>query len=149
MKIAFDLDNTLLRCGFDFELEKPISQLLSLIFGGEKLRKGTKEIFSFCKSNQYETWIYTSSMRNVFYIRKIFWLNGIFLDGIVNYQVHHKHIKKNITKYPPYFGIDVLIDDSEGVRIEAEKNNFKVIIIQPNNPNWVENIKDELLKINK
>ena len=53
----------------------------------------------------------------------------------------------NISKYPPAFNIDILIDDSKGVLIEGKQNNFKVIQVEPDNLNWVEKIKRDYLRI--
>jgi hypothetical protein len=144
MKIAFDLDGTLIRSDFDFELETPKHHFLSKILKYEKLRLGTPAIFDFCKKNGCETWVYTSSYRNTFYIRTVFWLYGIRLDGVINGQMHTENVKKSVSKYPPAFGIDVLVDDSEGVKIEGERHNFKVIWLKPNDGNWVETVKNKL-----
>ncbi|SMB97271.1 hypothetical protein SAMN00120144_0331 [Hymenobacter roseosalivarius DSM 11622] len=48
MRIAFDLDNTLIRCGYDFPLEKPKRAMLAKLLGKEELRQGTKEIIDYC-----------------------------------------------------------------------------------------------------
>ena len=47
------------------------------------------------------------------------WLHGIRLDGIVNQARHDREVPARSTKHPPHFGIDLLIDDSEGVRLEG------------------------------
>ncbi len=148
MKIGFDLDNTLIRAGFDFPLEASKRKLLAQFYGAESLRLGTVEIFNFCKSQGWETWIYTSSFRNPFYLRFLFWLHGISLDGVVNYEIHYKKVKLKTSKHPPSFGIDILIDDSEGVRIEGERFDFKVILVYPENENWVNDLKLLLLTQN-
>ena len=43
---------------------------------------------------------------------------------------------KTCTKYPPAFGIDVLVDDCEGVLIEGRKWNFRVIPVTPDDRQW-------------
>jgi hypothetical protein len=73
-------------------------------------------------------------------------LYGIRLDGVINGQIHSENVKQSISKYPPAFGIDVLVDDSEGVKIEGERHNFKVIWLQQTDENWVETIKKALQK---
>ncbi len=144
MKIAFDLDGTLIRSEYDFEIESPKYRVLSKILNYEKLRLGTPAILNFCKKNGDETWVYTSSYRSPLYIRSLFWLYGIHLDGVINGQIHYENVKQPISKYPPFFGIDVLVGDSEGVKIEGERHNFKVIWLQPNDENWVETLKTSL-----
>ncbi len=84
------------------------------MFHVEHLRKNTTNIFHFCQNNKIETWIYTTSFRSKFYIYFLFWLNGIHLQGVVNQSFHNKKVKHKASKYPPAFGIDLLIDDSEG-----------------------------------
>ena len=92
MKIAFDLDNTLIRNEYDFELDKPSYTWLAYLLGGEKLRKGTKELIHFCQKQGWEVWVYTTSYRGIWYIRKIFWLYGINLQGVVNQAVHNNRV---------------------------------------------------------
>ncbi len=129
MRIAFDLDDTLIPCRYPFLVETPKRKLFSKFTSYESLRKGTKDIFYFCKQQNWQIWIYTTSYRSTFYIRKLFWLYGIKLDGVVNQSIHTKKVTVRSTKYPLVFGIDILIDDSEGVRLEGEKYNFKTIRI--------------------
>lgn len=74
MKVAFDLDNTLIRNEYNFPTEKPKKYFFAKFLSFEELREGTFEIFKFCKQQNWETWIYTTSFRNTFYIRKVFWL---------------------------------------------------------------------------
>jgi hypothetical protein len=100
MRIAFDLDNTLIRSGYDFVTEEPEKQILFLLLGKEKLRAGTKSLFQFCRNNLIETWIYTTSYRSEWYIYRLFWLYGIKLQGVVNQQKHNKYVKTGTTKYP-------------------------------------------------
>ena len=144
MRIAFDLDDTLLATTYDFPTESPIKKFWSYFFKYEPLRKGTLELFSHCKNLNHEIWIYTTSFRNPIYIRRLFWLYGIRIDGVVNQTIHDKIVKQPISKYPPAFDIDLLIDNSEGVKIEGERHGFKTIWILPEDKNWVENILQEL-----
>lgn len=105
-RIAFDLDNTLIRNDYQFPIEKPRSNFLLKLFGLEQLRQGTKAIFEYCRSKRIETWIYTSSYRSHQLIRLNFWLSGIILDGIVTQETHNKIVKIKSVKYPPKFNTD-------------------------------------------
>lgn len=147
MKIAFDLDNTLIRNVYNFPIEQPKKRLFSKLFRFEELREGTTELFRFCQQQNWETWIYTTSFRSPLYIRRIFWLYNIQLDGVINQKTHNKRVKINSSKYPPTFDLDVIIDDSEGVKIESERYHFQAIQIKPENINWTEEIKIGLLKL--
>ena len=144
MRIAFDLDDTLLATTHDFPIEKPIKKFWSYFLKYEPLRKGTAKLFSQCKNLNHEIWIYTTSFRNPIYIKRLFWLYGIRLNGVVNQDIHNQKVKQHISKYPPAFDIDILIDNSEGVKIEGERHGFKTIWILPNDTQWVENILKEL-----
>ena len=146
MKIAFDLDNTLIRNDYDFPLETPKKKIFARLFGVEKLRKGTIDIFKYCKNQHWETWVYTTSFRSTFYIKMLFWVHDIRLNGVINQEIHNKNVKVNSSKHPPTFGIDVLIDDSEGVKMEGERFGFTVILLKPDNDNWVETLKIDLNK---
>lgn len=99
-----------------------------------------------------EIWIYTTSYRNTFYIRFLFWLHGIAVSGVINQAVHNQKIKNRTdwprcSKYPPAFGIDLLIDDQEGVKIEAERHGFRMIWIKPEQHDWTEQVINEYQKI--
>jgi|SRR6476469_1854483 len=144
MRIAFDLDNTLIRCGYDFPHETPNRNFWAKLLGGEQLRAGIRELAEYCRAQGWEVWVYTTSYRSVWNIRRLFWLYGIRLDGVINQQRHTRDVKARCTKHPPSFGIDLLIDDSEGVRIEGEQHSFRVIVVAPEDGQWVAKIKAEL-----
>lgn len=145
MRIAFDLDNTLIRCGYDFLLERPRRRGLAWLLGSEGLRQGTVELAEHCRQQGWEVWVYTTSYRSNWRIRKLFWLHGIGLDGVVNQQRHSREVTVRCTKHPLSFGIDLLIDDSEGVRIEAERHHFRMLVIAPEDEQWTQKIKDALV----
>lgn len=140
MRIAFDLDDTLLPTTHDFPVEMPSKKFWSYVFKYEPLRKGTFELFSQCKILNHEIWIYTTSFRSPIYIKRLFWLYNLKLDGVINQNIHTQKVKQPISKYPPAFDIDILIDNSEGVKIEGERHGFKTIWILPNDNQWTENV---------
>ncbi len=120
--------------------------------GVEKLRKGTIELMRYFQQQGEEIWVYTTSYRNTFYIRFLFALHGIVVRGVVNQAVHNQKIKNRTdwprcSKYPPAFGIDLLIDDQEGVKIEAERHGFSMIWIKPEHQDWTEQVINEYKKI--
>ena len=144
MGLAFDLDNTLIRCGHDFPLATPQRRILARLLGNEQLREGTKELTDCCRQRGWEVWVYTTSYRSAWRIRCLFWLHGIRLDGVVNQQRHNREVRARCTKHPPSFGIDLLIDDSEGVRIESERHVFRVLVVAPDDMRWAEKIQKAL-----
>ena len=144
MRIAFDLDNTLIRCGHDFSLEKPQQRIWAKLLGGEQLRHGIKELTDHCRQRGWEVWVYTTSYRSAWHIRRLFWLHGIGLDGVVNQQRHDREAMVRCTTHPPSFGIDLLIDDSEGVRMEGERHGFRVVVVAPKDEEWAEKVRAAL-----
>jgi hypothetical protein len=68
------------------------------------------------------------------------------LQGVANQSVHSKKVNHRATKYPPAFGIDLLIDDSEGVKIEGQKFDFDVLCIKPDDEDWIEKIKQKIIE---
>lgn len=49
MRLAFDLDNTLIRCGHDFPLEMPQRRILARLLSNEQLREGIQELVKHCR----------------------------------------------------------------------------------------------------
>jgi hypothetical protein len=143
-RVAFDLDNTLVRGGFDFPVQKPTRSWIPDLFIQEQLRVGTPELFSFCKRNGWETWIYTSSYRSAAHIRFLFWAYGVRLDGIVNQATHDKFVNVKSVKFPPSFGIDLLIDDSEFIFNEGIKLGYPVLLVSPKCQSWLPLLKNQL-----
>jgi hypothetical protein len=148
MKIAFDLDNTLIQYEYAFSTETPKKKLFAKLFGAEALRLGTVELFHFCQKQNWETWIYTTSFRSKVRIKTLFWVHNIALNGVINQTIHNKKVTVRSSKHPPTFGIDVLIDDSEGVQLEGERFGFEVIVVKPDNDDWVKELKTKLTEIN-
>jgi hypothetical protein len=147
MRVAFDLDNTLIRNDFAFPLAQARRPILQRLLQTEALRLGVSELFTFCRQRRWEVWIYTTSYRSPFYIRKLLWVYGLRADGIINQTRHTKHVRIRSTKHPPTFGITVLIDDSRGVHLEGQRFGFPVIQIDPDNADWVATIQTQLLEL--
>lgn len=80
MRIAFDLDGTLIRLETNFPLEKFRYPFLARVFYAEKLRLGTISLIKSLQQEGHEIWVYTSSFRSPFYIKRMFWLHGIHLQ---------------------------------------------------------------------
>jgi hypothetical protein len=69
---------------------------------------------------------------------------GVPVDFVINQYLHEKIIRKNVSKFPPEFDIDVHIDDSLGVEMEGKKFGFKTIIVSANDENWVNKILEKI-----
>lgn len=142
MNISFDLDSTLIPNGKEFETEKRSG--IAKLFGIEEMRKGTRELISGLQSEGHKTHIYTTSFRTKGKIRLTLKYYGIKANRIVNEKENRRVLKSrniNSSKYPPAFDFDLHIDDLKGVEIESERFNFKTIIVEPNDKNWIEKVK--------
>lgn len=88
-----------------------------------------------------ELWIYTTSLRSPRYLRGWFRSMGIPLHGIVNQQIHERTVgRQGPSKFPPAFGIDLHIDDSEGVAMEGRQHRFRVLVVSPEDVNWTSRV---------
>ena len=67
---------------------------------------------------------------------------GITLDGVINQPVHSRAMRgqvgKTPSKNPSAFGIDLHVDDSEGVRIEGEQHGFAVVVVSTDDDCWAD-----------
>jgi len=146
LKISFDLDDTLIpgKRG-DFEAEK--RTFLQRILGIELLRKGTATVFQQLIEQGNTVGIYTTSYRSLFTIKLMFWSYGIRPDFIINEKINRRKLgKRNIkaSKYPPAFGIDWHIDDSQGVAMEGERLGFEVLVLERNEVSWEQKVLGQI-----
>lgn len=147
MRIAFDLDDTIIPAPGSPMAAEPIGRVARLI-SSEPLRKGAPSLMKLLWREGHEVWLYTTSLRSPFKLRLWFASFGVALDGVVNQATHDAAMAKIpdrrfiCSKYPPAFGIDLLIDDSEGVRLEGERLGFSVLTISENDSDWCARIRD-------
>ena len=99
---------------------------------------------AYCQRLGWEVWVYTTSYRSAGYIRRLFWLHGIRLAGVVNQARHDREVRVRSTKYPPQFGIDLLVDDAPGVAVEGERYGFAVLVVSPTDAEWAAKVKARL-----
>lgn len=148
MNISFDLDDLLINGIKRFAVEKtgPLQGLLI----SEHLRLGTIALFKTLRSQGHYLYIYTTSLRSLLKIRLLFWAHGISLHGVFNKSHHDRTIKPlnlSCSKYPPMFGIDLHIDDSEGVGKEAEKFGFRAVIIGEHDLQWTNTVLEAVAEM--
>lgn len=148
MRISFDLDKTLIPAKDEFPVEE--QGFFRRLFGIEKIRRGSIELMKRLSSQGHEIYIYTTSYRSQFKIRLMFWSYGIKIHGVVNQQENQEALKRRkifVSKYPPAFGIQLHVDDLPGVKLEAEKYKFRVVIVSPGDENWADKVTKEMKKI--
>lgn len=142
MRIAFDLDGTLVKEAEDLPLEIVANKHLS----GECLRAGVCRLFQQLLQASHELWVYTISFRSKEQITRLFQKYNLELQGIINYTVHtntypdFKNVFRGLHKYPPAFKIDLLVDNLPAIAKEGIEYNFDVIIIRPEDDQWIEKV---------
>lgn len=141
MRISFDLDDTLICYQKNIPFEPNRIPFFFKAWINEPLRLGSCKLMKQLKQYGCEIWIYTSSYRSPCLLR--LWLRcyGIHVRGVINQAVHNTYLRRNLgdkraSKNPKAFGIDLHVDDSEGVRLEGEKYGFEVVVISPEDRNW-------------
>jgi hypothetical protein len=150
MRIAFDLDDTLIPGGFRFPTERPT--LLARLLRCEPLRLGTVALVRELRRRGADVWVYTTSLRSPWSIRMHFFSYGLRLGGVVTADTpaHHLRLRgqapgpRDCSKYPPTFGIDLHIDDLEGVRMEGEQFGFRVLRVAPEDESWTIRVLAEI-----
>jgi hypothetical protein len=135
MRISFDVDDTLV-CGSSVPTEQFVPWWRRWWYP-ELLRRGTRELMRELLRRGCELWVYTTSYRPAGYLRRWFAAIGVRLEGVVNQYRHERIVGRHgPSKYPPAFGIDLHIDDSEGVAEEGRKHRFRVVVVSPTDNNW-------------
>src|ERR1043165_4063353 len=112
MRIAFDLDDTLIPVGRRFATEAPSRWPWSW-FAAERLRLGAADLLRELSADGHELWIYTTSLRPAWMIHALFRAYGVRLAGVVNQAAHVAWCRTQDpgrhfpSKFPPAFGIEV------------------------------------------
>jgi hypothetical protein len=146
-RISFDIDDTLACHHHHVAAEKSRVPAAIHRWLGEPLRVGTRALIRELRRRGCSIWIYTSSGRSPFYIRRWLLLHGIRVDGVVNSD-RHRHglmahgFENSPSKFPPAYGIDLHVDDSEGVRMEGEVHGFRVVVVRPDDEHWAQKVLD-------
>jgi hypothetical protein len=151
MRISFDVDDTLVCYDPGVPIEQHVPWWCRPWYT-ERLRRGTRELMRELLRRGCNLWIYTTSYRSPLYLRWWFRSLGIRLAGVVNQQIHEQVVKWRgysgypPSKYPPAFGIDLHVDDSEGVGMEGEQYGFAVVVVSPQDLQWTERILEAVEK---
>ena len=138
MRIAFDIDGILTPLGRGQFSSVHLPFPMRMVFR-EPLREGATQLMRELHADGHDLWIYTSSLRSKSYIHLWFLLFGIRLGGAINGDMHSRALRDRAvkpSKFPPAFGIDLLIDDSAGVEIEGEMHGFTVLVVDPGDVDW-------------
>jgi len=147
MRISFDIDETLVCRKASGPCETGLGATIARYLFDDPLRLGARILFSELRARGHEVWIYTTSLRTEPRTRTWLWLHGIEIDGFVNFPMHCNSIKAlqmipAPSKFPPSFGIDLHIDDLDGVAIEGTRHGFKVLVVRSDDLDWAEKVLD-------
>lgn len=145
MRIAFDLDGTLVPLSGGKEA---VTLPVLRTFFREHLRGGATQLLRRLVTDGHDVWIYTTSLRSTFYVRTWFRLMGVKLGGVVNKASHDaalagsQPVLRSLSKYPPAFGIDLLVDDLPGVALEGRAHGFRVVVVGSGDCEWARVVSD-------
>ncbi len=143
MRISFDIDDTLI-CGPSVPTESTVAWWRRRRYP-EQLRRGTRALMNQLTQRGCRIWIYTSSDRPVYYLKSWFRSMGIPIEGAINQTRHVQMVgRRGPSKYPPAFMIDLHIDDSPGVAMEGTDHQFAVLLVAPEDQNWVDRVLNEV-----
>ena len=151
LRVSFDVDDTLACSGEPGCCETSLVPSPIRRWLGEPLRLGSTALIRELRRRGCSVWIYTSSGRTPFYIRRWLLLHGIRVDGVVNSERHRAGLaahglERRPSKFPPAFGIDLHVDDSEGVRMEGDAHGFRVVVVRPDDPHWTRRVLDAVAR---
>lgn len=139
MRISFDIDDTLV-CDPSVPTEQVVPHWRRWWYR-ERLRRGTRELMRALLQRRCQIWVYTTSFRSDAYLRGWFKSFGVPLRGVVNQSRHDQVVgRQGPSKFPPAFGIDLHVDDSEGVGLEGERHRFAVVVVSPKDLEWTRRV---------
>jgi hypothetical protein len=154
MRISFDLDDTLICYGGVTPCEPAPAWYWRWVTTDEPLRLGARSLLRTLNEQGWEVWINTTSRRSPGSVKR--WLKGydIHIAEVVNQDIHEQHFRRSGNEYPPTknpgaFGIDLHVDDSQGVRIEGERYGCRVLVVSPSDESWAQKVLAAVDQVSK
>lgn len=153
MRVSFDLDEVLFINPETHKAEPGLRFPFNKIFV-ERLRLGTPELIRKLQEEGFEVWIYTSSFRTENYIKILFFLYHVKLDGIINGTRHLNEVqgKRKETlpqKMPCRYRISLHIDDESVIVTAGKTYGFNVYQLNAHDDNWKEKILERVYQIRR
>ena len=144
MRVSFDLDEVLFVSPETHKTEPPLPFPFRRFYK-ERLRLGTPELLRELRVLGYEVWIYTSSFRSEGYIRRLFRLYGVRLDGIVNGYRHKREVQSQSLaplpqKMPSKYRISLHVDDEDVICSGALLHGFEAYKLDGQDDGWKEKV---------
>ena len=153
MRVSFDLDEVLFVSPNTHRTEPALPFPLNRLFP-ERLRLGTPELIRSLQDSGCDVWIYTSSSRTERYIRNLFRLYGVRLNGIVNAQRHNREVQQNSKeilpqKMPGRYRISLHVDDEAVICAWGREYGFNTYLLNAQDDDWKEKILQCVEKIRR
>ncbi|MGP0062448.1 MAG: hypothetical protein ACLQGP_02440 [Isosphaeraceae bacterium] len=143
MRISFDIDDTLV-CDDSVPVEQFVPRWKRWFYP-ERLRRGTRDLMRELLHRRHQIWIYTTSERSPGYLRGWFGSFGVPISGVVNQRRHERVVgRRGPSKNPSAFGINLHVDDSEGVAEEGRRHGFAVVVVDPEDVEWVARVLEAI-----
>ena len=117
MRIAFDLDDTLIPSVCTFPTERPPRRLLGRLFCRIPVRLGTTRLLRALTNQGHDLWIYTTSLRGRFLIRQLVNISGVAIGGVI---AHVDGCRRQVFPRTQRFeglGIEVVVGLLDGIRV--------------------------------
>ena len=76
-------------------------------------------------------------------------LHGVWIGRVITQETYEAYLRRFPDSDPPSknpraFGIDLHIDDSEGVRLEGEQYGFDVLVVASDDTEWTQRVTAEV-----
>jgi hypothetical protein len=145
MRVSFDLDDTLICYQKGVPCEPSKIPFFLKPWLKEPLRQGTRALIAEMKRRGCDVWICTSSSRSPVMVRVWLAFYGIWVTSVVTQETYAAYLKRFPDSTPPSknpraFGVDLHIDDSEGVKREGEHHGFDVLVIAHDDTRWTDRV---------
>ena len=149
MRVSFDLDDTLICYQKEVPREPSRIPFFLKFWLNEPLRQGTRILISELRRKGCRVEVCTSSSRSPLLLRVWFAFYGIRVGRIITQRTYEAYLRRlpdeqAPSKNPRVFGIDLHIDDSEGVKREGEQYGFDVLVIDPSDLDWAQRVLDAI-----
>lgn len=153
MRVSFDLDEVLFVSPDTHKVEQELRFPFNRIYK-ERLRLGTVKLVHELQAQGIEVWVYTSSFRDIKYIKRLFAHYHVHFDDIVNGTRHMKEVQGKRgypvpNKLPSHYRIGLHIDDEIGILEGGKLHGFKVMLVDAPDDEWVEKVMKQVMDIKK
>jgi hypothetical protein len=145
VRISFDLDDTLICYGDGVASEPRLPWYRRLFVDDEPIRLGAPALMRALQERGWEVCIYTTSQRSPAAVRRWLRRHGVSVLSVISHGTDGARLRppsqrRVPSKNPAALRIDLHVDDSEGVRQEGEEHGFRVVVVTPDDDQWVEKV---------